>query len=1007
MLPSIPYITFDQRRSLLRFFVLVVGSVLLLGPGQAAPPATPPPFVPLTLAIADFATSGLEASQGVEAARLLRQGLAGSPLLDLKQSPRVQEIMGSNAAKVLANKPGAAQAVSEQLSCRVLVYGVLAVEPNGGKFLQLTGVDCRPRVARLYATAPLPWPTERAEQQARLLEALQAVLPPVGRVLAVIEVEGKSEVQIFPFAGNPLRGDTTYLAFHTLSAPEAAGRPEFLPPLWNGDFSGRVRTATERLDDVIMATPEAAAQVEIGDLIGLALTSGVAAMPSTGRVVVSDPPFAQVLRDGKLLGLTPLLLAADSVPGDFELALTNYEQQPITLAAVTGLAADQFTLKELPRVGALRVTSDPDGATVLLDGKEIGKTPLVYPNVPPGKHTLSVRLAGYVTVEREVQVERAQASEAQFSLERQTRAVRVVSDPAGAEVTWDGQPLGKAPAVVTKAPVGTHTVRLSLPGYDEVEQEVRIDPGDKPAEVTIAMARLVGRLKITSEPAGAQISVAGKPRGTAPVELGELPPGDYEISATLAGYREAKQTVTVKARDTTTVQVVLARQVGAIEIKTVPPGAKIVLDGQERGISPAQLENIPVGEHTLRLEVANLRPWEGKVVVRDGQTTRVQVGLLPLQVEMKAPSTGPPTPPPVVPTPTPLAGTGAAAGPAAGGREFEGSDEPVAFPLLDFADGQRQSWSVPLLRRGDGEDSPSEQLKIELQPHADGSMTVAIRTRQPLPAQMEFERDDGTLIASLPDLRVTHNPAGVRVKEAPLHGVRLTNTGPQGSLQLTLTLASGTQVTTTGAAQGSGEWSLRLRRPLLMGNSKPVALTFDDTPFPGYTERLLRLLREYRVVATLFVVGQKAANMPNLIRQAHEDGHSIQNHSQTHPKLTTLTGPQVKFELQRCSEVIKQITGVAPRFYRAPGGGNNAEVIRIARSLGLSAAGWDVNVHDYDTPSAQVIADRVVQGTHAGDIILLHDGVVPTLEALPDIITRLRREGFVFVTLDRLLAPQS
>ncbi len=1001
-----PYITFDQRRSLLRFFVLAVGGLLLLRPVQAAPAATPPPFVPLTLAIADFATSGLEASQGVEAARLLRQGLAGNPLLDLKQSPRVQEMMGSNASKILANKPGAAQAVSQQLSCRVLVYGVLAAEPNGGRFLQLTGVDCRPRVARLYATAPLPWPTERVEQQARVLEALQAVLPPMGRVLAVIDVDGKTEVQIFPFAGNPLRGDTTYLAFHTLSAPDTAGRPEFLPPLWNGDFAGRVRTATDRLDDVIAAAPEAAAQVEIGDLVGLALTSGVAAVPSAGRVVISDPPFAQVVSGGKLLGLTPLLLAADSVPGDFELTLTNYEQKPITLAAVTGLGADEFALKELPRVGALRVTSDPDGATVLLDGKEIGKTPLLYPNVPPGKHTISLRLAGYVSAEREVQIERAQASEAQFSLERQTRAVRVVSDPAGAEVTWDGQPLGKAPAVVTKAPVGTHTVRLVLAGYDEVEQEVQIEPGDKPAELTIALARMVGKLKITSEPAGAQISVAGKPRGTAPVELGDLPPGEYEISATLAGYREAKRTVTVKARDTATVEVVLARQVGAIEIKTVPPGAKIVLDGQERGTSPAQLENIPVGEHTLRLEVANLRPWEGKVVVRDAQTTRVQVGLLPLQVEMKAPSGGPPAPPePVAPIPTAAAGAGGP-GPATGGREFEGSDEPASFPLLDFADGQRQAWSVALLRRGDAEDSPSEQLKIEFQPHADGSMTVAIRTRQPLPPRVDFERDDGTLIASLPDLRVTHNPAGVRVKEAPMHGVRLTNTGADGTLQLTLTLASGAQVT-TAASESSGEWSLKLRRPLLMGNSKQVALTFDDTPFQGYTERLLRLLREYRVVATLFVVGQKAANMPNLIRQAHEDGHSIQNHSQTHPKLTTLTAPQVKFELQRCSEVIKQITGVAPRFYRAPGGGNNAEIIRIGRSLGLSAAGWDVNVHDYDTPQAQVIADRVVQGTHAGDIILLHDGVVPTLEALPDIITRLRREGFVFVTLDRLLAPQS
>jgi peptidoglycan/xylan/chitin deacetylase (PgdA/CDA1 family) len=958
------------------------------------------------LAIADFATSGLEASLGTDAAKLLRQGLAGSPLLDLKQSARVQDLLGSSSARILANKPGVAQGVADQLSCRVLVYGVLRADAGGERFLQLTGVDCRPRVARLYATPPLTWPTDRGEQQARLLSALQAVLPPVGRVLAVITAEGKTDIQVFPFAGNPLRGDTTYLAFHTRSAEPTAERPDFLPPLWNGDFSGRLSTTPERMDDVTLATPEAGAQIEIGDLVGLALTQEVAAIPSTGRLVLSDPPFAQVVKGDKVLGLTPLLLPADSVPGDFTLALANYEQKPITLAAATGLLADEFTLKELPRVGALRVTSDPDGATVLLDGKEIGKTPVVYPNVPPGKHTLSLRLAGYVTADREVQVERAQASEAHFPLERQTRAVRVVSDPAGAQVTWDGQGLGQAPAVVAKAPVGAHTVRLSLAGYDEVEQQVQIEPGDKPAEFTFPLARLVGRLKITSDPAGAQIAVAGKPRGAAPVELADLAPGQYEVSATLEGYREAKRTVTVKARDTAEVRIALARQVGAIDIKTVPAGAKITLDGEDRGTSPAQLEDVPVGEHKLRLEVANLRPWEGKVTVTDAQTTRVQVGLLPLQVEMKAqPGAQPlPTqPPPPTPSPTPgLAGPA----PPGGGREFEGSDEPVSFALLDFADGQRQAWSVPLLREGDPKDSPSDQLKLDFQPHADGSMTVGIRTRQPLPPRVDFEREDGVLIAGLPGLRAVHNPSGVRVKEAPLHGVRLTNTGPGGELQLTLTLASGAQVVTSGAPDATGELVLKVRRPLLMGNSKLVALTFDDTPFAGYTERLLQLLREYRVVATLFVVGHKAADMPNLIRQAHDDGHSVQNHSQTHPKLTTLSGPQVKFELQRCSEVIKQITGEAPRFYRAPGGGDNAEVIRIARSLGMIAAGWDVNVHDYDTPQAQVIADRVVQGTRAGDIILLHDGVEPTLQALPDIITRLRREGFVFVTLNRLLSPE-
>ena len=573
-------------------------------------------------------------------------------------------------------------------------------------------------------------------------------------------------------------------------------------------------------------------------------------------------------------------------------------------------------------------------------------------------------------------------------------------------MSWDGQDQGKAPAVITKTTVGTHTVKVTLNGYDVVEQDVDVQAGDKPAELTFPLAKLVGKLKITSDPAGAQIVVDGKARGVAPVEMADLAPGDYEITATLGGFREVKQTATVNAKDTTEVVMSLARKVGALNIKTVPAGAKITLDGQERGTTPAKLDDIPAGDHNLKLELANLRPWEGKVTVKDAQTVQVQVGLLPLTVDMGA-GTG--TPPPAAgntgkPEPNPF-GPAPAPAPNAGAREFEGDDEPATFGQVDLSDGQQRSWSLPLLRPGDAAEAASDQLKLDFQPHADGSMTVAIRTRQPLPAKVEMEREDGTLVVSVPGLRAVHNPAGVRLKEAPVHGVRLTNTAPDGSLQLTLTLASGAQVTTSGAPETSGELLLKIRRPLLMGNSKQVALTFDDTPFPGYTERLLQLLREYRVVATLFVVGHKAADMPNLIRQAHDDGHSLQNHSQTHPKLTTLSNPQVKFELQRCTDVVKQIIGVAPTFYRAPGGGDNTETKRLGRALGLTPAGWDVNVHDYDTPQAQTIADRVVSGCHSGDIILLHDGVEPTLQALPDIITRLRREGFVFVTLDKLLGP--
>jgi peptidoglycan/xylan/chitin deacetylase (PgdA/CDA1 family) len=212
-------------------------------------------------------------------------------------------------------------------------------------------------------------------------------------------------------------------------------------------------------------------------------------------------------------------------------------------------------------------------------------------------------------------------------------------------------------------------------------------------------------------------------------------------------------------------------------------------------------------------------------------------------------------------------------------------------------------------------------------------------------------------------------------------------------------------VETTGEPEATGELLLKISRPAQLGKAKAIALTFDDTPFAGYTERLLALLREYRVVATFFVIGHKAVDMPNVIRQAHDDGHMLENHTMTHRNLTSLSPAEVKFELQRCDEVIQQITGKAPGYYRPPGGDDNAMVSAIAKQIGLTPCGWDVAVHDYDTPQAQLVADRVVSMTHPGDIILLHDGTESTLQALPDIITRLRKQGYTFVTIDKLLVP--
>lgn len=183
-----------------------------------------------------------------------------------------------------------------------------------------------------------------------------------------------------------------------------------------------------------------------------------------------------------------------------------------------------------------------------------------------------------------------------------------------------------------------------------------------------------------------------------------------------------------------------------------------------------------------------------------------------------------------------------------------------------------------------------------------------------------------------------------------------------------------------------------------------VALTFDDGPHPEYTPRILAILQRYRVHATFFVVGKMAKRYPKLVQQEYSLGNTIGNHSMHHVDLTTISTEAVTAEWADSNAVIRSLTGETPRFCRPPSGFYTQETITSAESLGLSMVLWSRYPHDYGDPGTEVIVKRVVSGVRNGDIILLHDGVEQTIEALPVIITALQQQRFEFVTLDKMSA---
>ncbi len=182
---------------------------------------------------------------------------------------------------------------------------------------------------------------------------------------------------------------------------------------------------------------------------------------------------------------------------------------------------------------------------------------------------------------------------------------------------------------------------------------------------------------------------------------------------------------------------------------------------------------------------------------------------------------------------------------------------------------------------------------------------------------------------------------------------------------------------------------------------REIALTFDDGPNPVATPLLLAILRRFGARATFFVIGEHGVPYPYLIKQMVTDGHEVENHTFHHPKLTTVDAPTIRKELAATTEVIRQIAG-PPRWFRPPGGDYSPEVVDAARGAGLRLAMWTVNSGDWGAPPPKLLADRVLARAEPGAIILLHDGTLNTVRALPEIIGELQHRGYALVTVSEL-----
>ncbi len=170
----------------------------------------------------------------------------------------------------------------------------------------------------------------------------------------------------------------------------------------------------------------------------------------------------------------------------------------------------------------------------------------------------------------------------------------------------------------------------------------------------------------------------------------------------------------------------------------------------------------------------------------------------------------------------------------------------------------------------------------------------------------------------------------------------------------------------------------RLYAPVLArlpGAAPRVWLTIDDGPSDD-TPALLELLDAHDAKATFFLVGERAARRPELVREILRRGHGIGNHSHSHPQawFWALGPRRMSAEIGQAQRVLAGIAGAPPRWYRSVVGMTNPFVAAPLRAHGLTRVAWSARGFDGVDCEVDATVARIVRDLHPGAIVLLHEG---------------------------------
>ena len=336
--------------------------------------------------------------------------------------------------------------------------------------------------------------------------------------------------------------------------------------------------------------------------------------PERGLVLVKTKPAgATVTCRGSSLGTTPLLVTTLPCGPTYtlELSLNGYQKKRVEIRTTdrTPLVRDEELVLDS---GLVYCTTEPAGATVLMNGIDRGVTP-VEVMVPRGGAVLTFRLDGYQDAERSVGMSAGERQTLAVKMEGRPARLTVVTEPEKAKVFLDENYQGKSPVTISSAAPGAHEIRVELPGHAPLTRTVQLVNGGDATE-TFKLESVLGRLEVITTPAGAKISVDGKVEGVTRAQgdseksrilmIEKIAAGEHAVFAHLDGYLDVSRKVVVDAKETKQLYISLKRN--------------FTPDTEVETINGAPVRGVLVKEKTTEEQlVLELRPGVEQAIRRE------------------------------------------------------------------------------------------------------------------------------------------------------------------------------------------------------------------------------------------------------------------------------------------------------------------------------------------------------------------------------------------------------